>query len=108
MNNLFTYLVELNISLMILFVAYKLFFEKDKNFRIRRIFLLSILLLPLALPLMPDSLRIPAGQMVPLSISLNEISISATGTAAPERSSRACGGCRSKSLPRPDGSKRRR
>ena len=35
MNNLFAYLVELNISLMILFVAYKLFFEKDKNFIVR-------------------------------------------------------------------------
>jgi hypothetical protein len=86
MNNLFTYLVELNISLMILFMAYKLFFEKDRNFRIRRIFLLGVLLLPLALPLMPDSLRVPAGQMVPISISLDEITISGTGTAALERS----------------------
>ena len=31
MNNLFAYLVELNISLMILYVAYKLLFEKDKT-----------------------------------------------------------------------------
>jgi hypothetical protein len=41
MDNLLLYLVELNISLMILFVAYKLFFEKDKNFTIRRIYLLG-------------------------------------------------------------------
>lgn len=81
MNNLFAYLVELNISLMILFMAYKLFFEKDRNFRIRRIFLLSVLLLPMALPLMPDSLRMPAGQMIPISISLDEITINGTGTA---------------------------
>ncbi len=49
MNNLFTYLLELNISLMILFVAYKLFFEKDKNFLVRRIYLLGVVILPLLL-----------------------------------------------------------
>lgn len=32
MNNLFSYLFELNVALAILFAAYKLFFEKDKNF----------------------------------------------------------------------------
>ena len=46
MNNLFTYLVELNISLMILYVAYKLFFERDKNFNVRRIYLMGVVLLP--------------------------------------------------------------
>ena len=80
MNNLYTYLVELNISLMILFVAYKLFFEKDKNFMVRRIYLLGVLLLPLVLPLMPDSLRMPVGQMVPISISLEEVTIIGNGT----------------------------
>jgi hypothetical protein len=84
MDNLLLYLVELNISLMILFVAYKLFFEKDKNFTIRRIYLLGVLLLPVVLPLMPDSLRMPAGQMVPLTISLDEVTILGTGTAQSE------------------------
>ena len=83
MNNLLIYLVELNISLMILFVAYKLFFEKDKNFTVRRIYLLGVLLLPLVLPLMPDSLRMPVGQMVPLTISLEEVTIFGTGTVQP-------------------------
>jgi hypothetical protein len=81
MNNLFVYLVELNISLMILFVAYKLFFEKDRNFTVRRIYLLGVLLLPMALPLLPDSLRMPVGQMVPITISLEEVTIFASGTA---------------------------
>ena len=80
MNNLYAYLVELNISLMILFVAYKLFFEKDKNFMVRRIYLLGVLLLPLVLPMMPDSLRMPVGQMVPISISLEEVTIIGNGT----------------------------
>ena len=82
MNNLFAYLVELNISLMILYVAYKLFFEKDKNFTIRRIYLMGVVLLPLLLPLLPDSLRMPVGQMTSLSISLEEITIFGSGAAA--------------------------
>ena len=45
MNNLFIYLLDLNIILMILYAAFKLFFEKDKNFTIRRIFLLGMVLL---------------------------------------------------------------
>jgi len=82
MNNLFAYLVELNISLMILFVAYKLFFEKDKNFMVRRIYLMGVLLLPLLLPLIPDTLRMPVSQLTPISINLEEVTISGSGTAS--------------------------
>ena len=81
MNNFFSYLVELNISLMILFVAYKLFFEKDKNFTVRRIFLLGVVVLPIILPFLPDSMRMPVGQMAPISISLEGVTIFGTGTA---------------------------
>ena len=80
MNNLFAYLVELNISLMILFVAYKLFFERDKNFNIRRIFLLSVAVMPMVLPLLPASMRMPVSNVVPISITLEEITIFGTGT----------------------------
>ena len=79
MNNLFAYLVELNISLMILYVAYKLFFEKDKNFKVRRIYLLGVLLLPAVIPLMPSSVRMPVGQLSPISINLEEVTISGAG-----------------------------
>jgi len=82
MNNLFTYLVELNISLMILYVAYKLFFERDKNFKVRRIYLMGVALLPLILPLLPDSMRMPLGQIAPLSISLEGVTILGTGAAS--------------------------
>ena len=82
MNNLFAYLVELNISLMILFVAYKLFFERDKNFTVRRISLLGVVLLPLILPLLPDSMRMPVGQMTPISINLEGVTIFTAGEAA--------------------------
>lgn len=81
MNNLFAYLVELNISLMILYVAYKLFFEKDKNFAVRRIYLLGVVILPLLLPLLPSSIRMPVSQLTPISISLEEVTILGTGTA---------------------------
>jgi len=82
MNNLFAYLVELNISLMILYVAYKLFFEKDKNFIVRRIYLLGVVILPLLLPLLPSSIRMPVGQLTPISINLEEVTILGTGAAS--------------------------
>lgn len=82
MNNLFAYLVELNISLMILYVAYKLFFEKDKNFTIRRIYLLGVVILPVLLPFLPTSVRMPVGQLNPITISLEGVTIQGTGSAA--------------------------
>lgn len=80
MNNLFTYLLELNIALIILFVAYKLFFEKDGNFVVRRIYLLGVVVLPLLLPLLPDSLQIPIGNIAPLSIQLEGVTITGNTT----------------------------
>jgi bla regulator protein blaR1 len=82
MDRLFLYLLELNIALMILFVAYKLFFEKDKNFTVRRIYLLGVIILSLLLPLIPSSIRMPVGQLSPISINLEEVTIFGTGTAA--------------------------
>jgi len=80
MNSFYTYLVELNISLMILFVAYKLFFEKDKNFLIRRIYLLGVAVMPLILPLLPASLRMPVNSVAPISITLEEVTIFGSGS----------------------------
>jgi len=80
MNSVFSYLVELNISLMILFVAYKLFFEKDRNFVIRRIFLLGVAVLPILLPMVPRSIRMPVSEMAPVSITLEEITIFGNGS----------------------------
>ena len=57
MNSLFIYLLELNVALVILFVAYKLFFERDRNFVVRRIYLLGVVILPLLFPLLPDSVQ---------------------------------------------------
>ncbi len=82
MNSLFAYLLELNIALMILFAAYKLFFEKDGNFLIRRIYLLGVIILPLILPLLPDALRMPVGNIAPISIQLDGVTIMGQGEAA--------------------------
>ena len=79
MDSLFAYLVELNISLMILFMAYKLFFEKDRNFTIRRIFLLGVAVLPFLLPLLPSTLRMPVSDLTPLSITLEGITVFGNG-----------------------------
>ena len=81
MNNVFAYLLELNIALVVLFAAYKIFFEKDKNFVIRRIYLLGVIVLPFLLPLMPASLRMPVSEMTPLSMNLEGVTIFASGTA---------------------------
>ncbi|MCP4313010.1 MAG: hypothetical protein GY790_17255 [Bacteroidetes bacterium] len=82
MNNLFVYLLELNMALMVLFAAYKLFFEKDGNFMARRIYLLGVLILPLILPLLPSSLRMPVGTIAPISIQLEGVTVFGQGTAA--------------------------
>jgi hypothetical protein len=78
MNNLFSYLLELNISLIILFLAYRLFFEKDKNFNLRRIYLLVAMLLPLLLPLIPDFISLPGRPLSTVSFKLEEVTVFGT------------------------------
>jgi len=91
MNSIFAYLLELNIALIILFAAYKIFFEKDKNFVIRRIYLMGVIVLPFLLPLIPDSLRMPVSAMAPVSIDLEGITIFASGTVQEAGSSLSLG-----------------
>jgi beta-lactamase regulating signal transducer with metallopeptidase domain len=81
-NSLFLYLAELNIAFLVLYGAYKLFFEKDKNFVIRRIYLLWILVLPFILPLIPETVRMAVNSLAPVSFSIEEITIYANGTAS--------------------------
>ena len=75
MNRLIIYLLEINEILLVLYAAYRLFFEKDRNFFIRRIFLLGIPALSLLLPLVPDTIRAAAGRLAPVAIQLEEITI---------------------------------
>ena len=79
MADLFAYLFELNAVLVILYTAFKIFFERDGNFVSRRVYLLGVALLSLVLPLVPAGLRMPLGGVVPVTITLDEVTI--TGTA---------------------------
>ena len=81
MNNLFVYLLELNISLLVLFVAYKIFFERDKNFIIRRIYLMGVIVLPFILPLLPEAVRMPVSGLALISIDLEGVTVFGSGVA---------------------------
>lgn len=87
MTNLFTYLLELNMALVVLFVAYKIFFERDKNFVVRRIYLMGVIVLPFLLPLLPATLRMPVSEMSMLTINLEGVTVLAQGTGAEAGSS---------------------
>jgi len=80
MNSLFSYLFELNLSLVILYAAYKLFFERDKNFIVRRIYLMGVIVLPFILPFLPESGRISLSGISPVSFNLEEITVFGTGS----------------------------
>ncbi len=54
LNSIFSYLLQVNVTLTILFIFYKLFFDKDTFFGWRRFTLLGIALAALALPLIPQ------------------------------------------------------
>lgn len=73
--NFFVYLAEINVVFMILYAAYRLFFEKDRNFRVRRIYLMGMLGFSAFLPLIPETIRATAGRIAPLSFPLQEITI---------------------------------
>jgi hypothetical protein len=82
MNHLFTYLLELNVSMLLFFTAYKLLFEKDKNFSIRRIYLMGIMILAMIIPLLPVFRPISTGQGTPITINLEEITVFGSGPSS--------------------------
>ena len=86
MNNFFTYLLELNIAIVTLYLAYKLFFEKDKNFIMRRIYLLGIIVLPLLMFLIPASTRSFVSNITP-TFHLEGVTVFGTGTIQESTSS---------------------
>ncbi len=86
MKELFIYLTELNISIVILYVAYKLFFEKDKNFVVRRIYLLGVILFPLIILLLPEKTVASVSSITP-TFRLEGVSISGIASAKETASS---------------------
>jgi hypothetical protein len=81
MNSFFIFLIKLNLAVLILFAAYRLFFERDKNFVVRRIYLMGSMVLPMILALVPETFRTPVSRFAPLSFNLEEITMTATGTS---------------------------
>jgi hypothetical protein len=81
MDSFFIYLIQLNITLVVLFVAYKIFFERDKNFVVRRIYLLGTLTLPFLLPLMPEKTQMSVGTLASVSIHLEGVTVLGNGDA---------------------------
>ncbi|HDS08528.1 MAG TPA: hypothetical protein ENO05_12985 [Bacteroides sp.] len=81
MNNLFTYLLELNMAMVILYAGYKLFFERDRNFLVRRLYLLATIIIPVLLILLPDTARSFTGRLSPLVIHLDQVTVTAYGQA---------------------------
>ena len=79
MNNLFTYLLELNMAMVIFYAGYKLFFEKDRNFLVRRLYLLATIIVPVWLILLPDTARSITDRMIPVAIHLDQITVTAYG-----------------------------
>ncbi|MGM0472623.1 MAG: TonB family protein [Bacteroidota bacterium] len=75
MNNFFQYLLELNIAMVVLYLGYRLFFEKDKNFTVRRIYLIATMVLPVLLLFLPESASNMAGRMAPVSFRLEQITV---------------------------------
>ena len=75
MNNLFTYLLELNLSLLILFAAYRVLFGKDRNFRVRRTYLLAAMVLPVVIPLAPVLSELSPVNVIPLSFHLEGVTV---------------------------------
>lgn len=78
MNNLFIYLAEVNLSILIFYVAYRLLFETDRNFLSRRIYLLGILFMPFVLPLIPHSVITAINSLALVPFSLQEITVNAS------------------------------
>lgn len=79
MNDFLINLLELNIALVTLFLGYKLFFEKDGNFFVRRVYLISAMLLPVLLILLPDWARSITGRMIPATFHLDQITVFGNG-----------------------------
>ena len=70
MNNLFTYLVELNIAITVFFLIYLILFKKDSNFNSRRNFLLIAMGMSFIFPLINIQFSNPVAAFGSTIISL--------------------------------------
>ena len=78
-DNLIIFLLEVNLTLVVLFTAYKIFFERDRNFRVRRTYLLGSMGLSLLIPLIPEMVMSPVNQWTASAFQLEEVTIIPSG-----------------------------
>ena len=84
MNNLMLYLFELNLVMILFFTVYKLIFEKDKNFLVRRIYLIGSIVLSMVIPLMPSFRTVaPVTGDGLFTIHLESINVFSTASSVP-------------------------
>ena len=73
------YLLEANLSLLIFYAAYRLLFQKDRNFPVRRLYLMSAMVLSLAIPMLPSFTSIAGNGIPSLAIPLEGITVLGSG-----------------------------
>lgn len=87
MTTFMNYLVEANVSLLVLLISYKLLFHQETNFSFQRYFLLSGILFSLLIPLFHfsygQSTSLPSLSSVLPSVFLPEVEYSATRGSSP-------------------------
>jgi hypothetical protein len=82
MREIITYLVELNITISILFGTYLLLFRKDSNFGTRRAFLLLAMAASFVIPLLSLNVASPTGNLDTVLIVLPEVIFQGNTTSA--------------------------
>ncbi len=80
MNKLMLYVLEINLSLLIFYAAYRMLFQKDRNFIIRRAYLMGMAALSLIIPLIPAWTALSPVRAATIVIPLEGISVFGSGS----------------------------
>ena len=81
MNKLMLYVLEINLSLLIFYAAYRMLFQKDRNFIMRRAYLMGMAALSLIIPLFPSWEGLSPARAATIVIPLEGISVFGNGSA---------------------------
>lgn len=87
MNNILSYILELNIALTVFFLIYSIIFKKDANFDLRRIFLFLGMVIAVVFPMLHITVGSSAGDARQIIYSLDEVIIGADAGSASTGSS---------------------
>lgn len=76
------YLLEVNLSMLIFYAAYRFYFRRDRNFVMRRVYLMGMMIFSLIIPLMPAWPAMSGQPAMAIVIPLEGISVFGAGTAS--------------------------